>query len=171
MNCVISDIFPLKVGTKWIYRVESGLFGRDVRLEVMDRKNSHYLIKCSLNNMEVSVVLNSDVDLSVVSYSKRGVNSLNSSGQFEAMQKTEILKSPVITGNAWTNNFGTFSIVDTNHTLKFGKRMISGCVHLDFRDSSNAHNDIYIKEGIGVIFASIYIDNIGKVNINLKAYN
>lgn len=172
MSCFVSDIFPLKVGTKWIYRIECRLFNKDVKLEVMDKKNNYYLLKFTLNNnIGASVILKCEVDLSVVGYSKKGWDSFGNMPEYEELSKTEILKSPVVTGTSWTNSFGTFNIVDSDCTFKLGNKELKNCIHMHLKDSSGSDNDIYIKEGTGMIFAAIYVDNIGTVNISIKKFN
>jgi len=166
-----SNIFPLQVGTKWLYRLEGRLFSKDIRLEIADKKNKDYLLKLSGKNVEGSIILKADVDLSVVGYSKKGLNTLVNCDDFEELQKIVILKSPVAAGTVWENNCGIFNIKDTNYTLKSGSRLIPGCVHLNLKDSSHADNDFYLKEGVGLIFASLSIDNVGKVSIGLKKFN
>lgn len=172
MNGFISGIIPLKPGTKWVYRIQCKLFSRDVLIEVMDKRNNYYLVKSVLNkNLEVSIVLKCDVDLSVVGYRKSGTITLNDPSEFTEISKVELLKSPVVAGTTWTNSFGAFDIVDCEYTFKSGEREFPNCIHLHLKDSSGDHNNIYIKEGAGILFASLYVDGLGPVSISLKKFN
>jgi hypothetical protein len=166
-----SDAIPLSMGNKWVYRVDAKLISMDFEIEVTDSKNSRYLINFSGGGMNGSVVIKSDVDLSVVAYSKVKAKNLDNTASFEVLPKSEIIKSPVVTGAAWTNNLGRFTIVDSNYRLKSGTRIFDNCIHLHLDDTSNTGNDFYIKEGIGILHAQMHVDGIGLVTANLKKFN
>lgn len=166
-----TDIFSLDVGKRWVYTVGSGIFRRDVNVEVVDKKKNNYLIKFSMGSYSGAAVIKTDVDMSIIAVAKYGTDTLDDESLFQAIPKVELLKSPLITGLKWQNSLGEFSIVSTNHYLKLEKKTYPDCIHLRIRDTSDAYNDIFIKSGIGIVFASVYIDGIGKVNLNLKQFS
>ncbi|WP_054873638.1 hypothetical protein [Oxobacter pfennigii] len=174
MNNLISDIIPLKVGRKWVYKPQStlmSLLGGDVTMEITERNNNIYLLRLSVNNLKTTVIIKSNVDLSVIALGKGHEGSLNDMAEFQEVQNGEILKGPVVTGTEWSNNFGTFKIVNSDYTFKNGTRVIPDCILLHLKDLSNQDNSFCIKRGVGIIHASLYIDNIGRVNIGLKSFN
>jgi len=167
----VSDIIPLKVGTKWIYKAQYKIFSKEIVVQVMDKRNDYHLIKFKMNDREASIVLQSNVDLFVTGYSPKGVNTLRNHGDFKEIPKTLILKSPVLQGNTWQNSFGIFKVQDTNHRLKLGDKIVPDCIRMHLKDTSNADNEFFIKEGIGIVYANVYLDNIGSVGVFLKKFN
>jgi hypothetical protein len=155
---------------RWIYRVGTGLFIRDVKMQVMDNENSYYLVKFAGGNLEGSVILQSDVDLSIVGYSRAGVEKLGEIGAFQSLPRIQILKSPVLTGSTWSNEFGEFTVLDSEYEFMKGGRLLKDCILLQLRDTSDARNDIIIKKGTGIVSAGVYIDNLGKLNLSLKSF-
>lgn len=167
-----SEIFPLAVGNKWSYSLGTGLlFSRNADVMVSDKRNNFYLFKITSGKFATSVVVKSDVDMSIIAYSKTGVDTLQDEYAFEEIPKIEILKSPLMAGASWDSSIGRFNIVSTDYRLKLDKKTYSDCVYLQIRDTSNALNDIFIRKGVGIVFASVYIDGFGKVQIRLRNIN
>jgi hypothetical protein len=171
MSSLALGIMPMDVGTRWVYRMEALLFSLDAKLEVADKVNSYYLVKAASGNLEGAVILKADVDLSLVAYSNTAVETLENQNAFKQLPKVELLKSPIVTGTVWENNLGRFHIIDSKCNFKLGNKVYNDCIHLHLKDSSNADNHFYLKEGIGLIYAQVYIDNMGDVNIRLKKFN
>lgn len=171
MSFYVSDIFPLKVGTRWIYRAQYKIFSKEITVQVMDKRNDSYLLKFKMNDIETSVVLQSNVDLFATGYSPKGVNTLKNEIDLKEIPKVLLLKSPVLEGNLWQNNLGIFKIISTKHRLKIGDKIVPDCIRIHLKDTSNADNEFFIKEGIGIVYASVLIDNIGLVSIVLKKFN
>ncbi len=166
-----SDIFSLIPGKRWIYTAGAFIFTREIEMMVMDKRAGQCLLKFSSGDIKGSAILQCDVDLSLIAASKEEVETLDDISTFEATPKIEILKSPVIAGTSWESMLGTFKIEDTNYKLKFGKKIYTGLIYMRLKDTSNAYNDIYIKPGIGIIFASVFIDGFGKVSVSLRYHN
>lgn len=166
-----SDIFPLIVGKRWVYSAGRGIFNKNADITIRDKKNSLYLMKFSSGKHTGSFVIKSDVDMSIIAYSKYDTDTLDDEEAFEAIPRIELLKSPLISGASWENSLGTFSIISSSHKLKLGDKVYPDCLYIQLKDTSGTFNDIYIKSGVGILFASLYIDGIGKVNVNLKGFN
>lgn len=171
LSDLASDIIPLDIGTKWLYKVESKSLNFDVKAEIVESRNDYRLMRFTSNNQYASVILKSDVDISVAGYSTGSSGTLTDVSSFKSFQKTEILKSPVITGSEWENNFGRFKIVDSEYRLKSGEKIFRYCIHLKLVDPQNEENDFYFKDGYGLLYARLTIDGVGKVDINLKKFN
>ena len=171
MGYFASDIIPLSIGTKWLYEINSGFINMDVKAEVVDSKNGDALIKISGGKKEGAVVLKSDIDLSITAYSKKSINTLDNPNAFQIISKTTILRSPVVTGTNWQNEYGTFTVIDSRYSLRSKSKVYLDCIFMQLKDTSRGNNDFYFKEGIGLLYASLHIDNIGKVNLNLKKFN
>lgn len=166
-----SDILSLTPGKRWVYTTGTFIFTREINLSVMDRRAGQCLINFSSGGIKGSAVMQCDVDLSLIAVSKELVDTLDDDSSLEPVQKVELLKSPLITGASWENMLGSFKVVDSKSRLKLGRKVYNDCIYLQLKDTSGAYNDIYIKPGIGIIFASIYIDGFGKVYLNLKYHN
>jgi hypothetical protein len=165
-----SDVFPLDVGKRWSYTINTGLlFSRNADVTVTDKKGNLHVVKVNSGKFTMSLIVKSDVDMSIIAYSRTGASSLEDDEAFEPIPKIEILKSPLVSGINWDNNFGSFKIINTDYKLKLDKKVYSNCIFLQLKDNSNASNDIFIKNGVGIVFASIYIDGIGKAYLNLKS--
>ena len=168
-NTLPSDYFPLSNGRWWIYSTGSFIFSRDINISVIDRKNNSYLLKILYGKFELYAIIRSDVDLYIVAYSKNKADSIEN-GTFEYIPKIEILKSPVIKGTSWKNMVGDFRIVDMDYKLKVNKRTYPETLYIQVKDTSDAYNHIFLKRGVGIIFAKVYLDGIGNVYLSLKDY-
>lgn len=171
LSCFVSDVFPLKVGTRWVYKIEGRPFLSDININVVDKKNSYYLLRVNWSNIDGSIVIKCDVDLSIVAYSKNNIESLGDMSDFLKIPRIELLKSPVVSGMKWENSLGTFFIVDSEYKLNLGGKVLPDCIFLKIKDTSNANNHIFIKKGVGIARAVLYIDNVGKVTLSLKKFN
>lgn len=168
-NFFPSDIFPLAVGKKWSYIVSTGfLFNRNADVFVTDKKNSLYVVKVLSGKYNISFIVKSDVDMSIIAYSKTGADTIADGSAFESIPRIEILKSPIMKGTIWNTDFGDFNIVNQDYKLVLDKKVYNDCVFVQLKDTSNAINDFFIKKGIGLIFAAVYVDGIGKVHIKLR---
>lgn len=167
-----SEVFPLEVGKSWSYTISTGLlFSRSADMTVTDKKGSLYVIKVVSGKFIISFIVKSDVDMSVIAFSRSGASSLEEEAAFESIPKVELLKSPLVEGINWDNSFGSFKIINTNYRLKLDKKIYSNCIFLQLKDTSNALNDIFIRNGVGIVFASLYIDGVGKAYLNLKKFS
>lgn len=164
-------IIPLDVGTRWIYRVEAGFIKLDAKLMVVDSSAGRHLIKFSGGKYEGSFVLKSDVDLYVVAYSSTAAGKLDDTAAFKQFPAVMLLRSPIENGASWENNVGRFTVEDTRYKLKIGDRIFPRCIHIRLDDTSHQRNDFFLKENVGLMRASVVIDNFGKVNLTLKRFN
>lgn len=171
MNNLASDIIPLELGTKWLYRVQSKIMSFDVNVEVLESRNDYRLVRFTSDKLSAYVILKSDVDISVTGYNTGAGGTLSDTSSFKMLPKAEILKSPVITGGQWENDFGRFKIIDSEYRLKSGEKIFRYCIHLKLDDPQNTENDFYLKDGIGLLYARVSIEGVGKVDINLKKLN
>lgn len=165
-----SDVFPLAVGKRWVYTTGVFIFTREVNMWVADKNNNKYLIKVSSGNMHGAAVVQSDVDLSLLAISSEDVNSIDEESYFDTVPKAVLLKSPIAAGASWENDMGKFKVISCNHNFKTDNKLYQGCIYLRLKDISGADNDIFIKPGIGIVYASLYIDGLGRVNLELKRY-
>lgn len=166
-----SEVFPLEVGKSWSYIINTGLlFSRNADMTVTDKKGNLYILKVVSGKFVISFMVKSDVDMSIIAYSRSGASSFEEEA-FEPIPKVELLKSPLVAGINWDNDFGNFKILNTDYTLKLNKKTYSNCIFLRLKDTSNASNDIFIRNGVGIVFASMYIDGVGKAYLNLKKFS
>lgn len=171
LSSLASDIIPLTRGIRWLYRVESRIISIDVKAEVSESKNDYRLIRFAGEGLNMSVILKSGVDISIMGYNTGKEGSLSDTSSFRELSGAVILKSPVETGSGWYNSFGRFYVADSNYSLKSGNRVFNGCIHLHLDDSQNTGNDFYLKDGYGLLYARLFIDKLGKVDVNLRKFN
>ena len=169
MGFVASDIIPVGIGTKWEYVFCSSFYNTNIKLKVIDYSNNRYKVVASGAGMEGIAFLMCDEDLYITGYGKLPM-SIQKSNNIANAKKILILKNPVIKGASWSNDFGIFKVIDTEYKFKIKDKVFKDCIVLRFVDSSGRASDFYIKEGIGILYCSLYIDAIGRASLTLKSF-
>lgn len=164
------DVFPLTLGKRWVYTTGAFIFTREITMYVAEKEGSRYLIKVKSRDINVSAVIKLDVDMSLVAISRTAADSMDDEEEFETIPKTEIIKSPIQKGASWENSLGFFEVMSTDFSFKANGKTYQECIYIKLNDTSGGLNDIYIKPGIGIVFAVIDIDGIGKVYLDLKSW-
>lgn len=169
MGFMASDIVPVNIGAKWEYSFCSSYYNTNIKLEITDYSNSCYKVMASGAGMEVVAFLMCDEDLYITGYSKLPL-PIQKNNNIVNAKKILILKSPVVKGASWSNNFGIFKVIDTEYEFKAKDKVFKNCIVLRFVNNSGRADDFYIKENIGILYGSLYIDTIGRASITLKKF-
>ncbi|MFZ5645330.1 MAG: hypothetical protein ACOY46_17295 [Bacillota bacterium] len=165
---IMSDYFPLSVGSLWVYQGEGNEYASFSR-EVLFNKGNRAQIRED-NGGTVSAMIFEVTDNAVTRiYNQAEMYDRNNLLDLKPNDNTVILKGPLDVGTKWNETGGQREIVDTNAAVDTPLGVFDKCVKVKI---TGQHSTVfeYFKREVGMVKREFFSEG-NEVSSVLKEFN